>query len=390
MDSERLIHMNIINDHLYRCIILECHEHYLHVLTDQGEHLRIKRLTDHRVGDKICFLDEDIIRDSVDSTSNKSVKIINFIKPLSAIAAVLLIVFFINFTMSNITYAVISLDINPSIELELNKSGEVIRVKGFNPEAEELLSSIQIKGLSYDRAIDAILNQAMLLGYTIDQHSVLIAVAPIKAKIEGLISDIEKHLIIYTERLDAEVKIGDQYSYTNEKNRDISLGRNIISNENPNIDENDMKNMKIKDIFEYIKKDQHQNDQHQNEQQKNEEETKEHLDSEEGKESEDGKELEHEKDNSSEEIKSTLEDTQEVEKQETEKNDDQNKDSEAHNKETVDTITTTTLQEDTTVEDSNHNDDGVYHETESEESHEIESSENHDDKNDDEHESNDD
>ncbi len=380
MDSERLIHMNNINEHLYRCIILECHEQYLHVLTDQGEHLRIKSLTDHRVGEKICFLDEDIIRDSVDSPANKAGKIINFIKPLSAIAAILLITFFINFTMSNITYAVISLDINPSIELELNKSGEVIHAKGFNPEAVELLSSIQIKGFSYDRAIDAILNQALLSGYTIDQHSVLIAVAPVKSQIEGMISDIEKHLIIYTERLDAEVKIGDQNSYINEKNRDLSLGRNLISNENPNIDENDMKNMKIKDIFEYIEKDQLQKDQHQNEHQKNEEKTKEHLDSEEGKESEDGKELEHEIDNSS------IEDNNKNDDQ----NNDQNNDSEEHNKETVDTITTTTLQENSTVEDSNHNDDGEYHETESEESHEIESSENHDDKNDDEHESNDD
>lgn len=385
MDSERLIHMNNINDHLYRCIILECHDQYLHVLTDQGEHLRIKNLANYHIGDKIYVLDEDIIRDTVGSNENKAIKIIDFIKPLSAIAAILLIVFFINFTMSNITYAVISLDINPSIELELNKSGEVIHAKGFNTEAIELLSNLQLKGFSYEKAIDAILNQAMLLGYTIDQHSVLIAVAPIKAQIEGLISDIENHLVIYTEQLGAEVKIGDQNSYTNEKNHDISLGRNLLSNENPNIDENDMKNMKIRDIFEYIEK-----DQHPNEQQKNEEETKEHFDSEEGKESEDGKELEDEKDNSNEEDKSTLEDKQEVEKQETEKNDDQNKDSEEHNKETVDTITTTTLQENSTVEDSNHNDDGEYHETESEESHEIESSENHDDKNDDEHESNDD
>lgn len=382
MDSERLTHMNIVNDHLYRCIILECHEHYLHVLTDKGEHLRIKNLTKHRVGEKICFLDDDIISDSVDTPANKSVKIMNFIKPLSAIAAILLIIFFINFTMSNITYAVISLDINPSIELELNKSGEVIRVKGFNPEAEELLSSIQIKGLSYDRAIDAILNQAMLLGYTIDQHSVLIAVAPIKEQIEGLISDIENHLAIYTAQLDAEVKIGDQNSYTNEKNRNLSLGRNLLSNENPNIDENDMKNMKIKDIFEYIEKDQHQNDLHQNEQQKNEEETKENFDS------EDEKDLEHEKENSTKFDKINEVDNHEEDKQEVDQIDDQNdgqskdsKDNEVsedyseteHDKDSVDTLTTTTLQENTTVEESNHNDADEYHETESEVQHEDES-----------------
>ncbi|MDH8679352.1 anti-sigma factor domain-containing protein [Fusibacter bizertensis] len=365
--------MNNINDHLYRCIILECHDQYLHVLTDQGEHLRIKNLANHHIGDKIYVLDEDIIRDTVDSNENKAIKIIDFIKPLSAIAAILLIVFFINFTMSNITYAVISLDINPSIELELNKSGEVIHAKGFNTEAIELLSNLQLKGFSYEKAIDAILNQAMLLGYTIDQHSVLIAVAPIKAQIEGLISDIENHLVIYTEQLGAEVKIGDQNSYTNEKNHDISLGRNLLSNENPNIDENDMKNMKIRDIFEYIEKDQHQ---------KNEEETKEHLDS------EDGKELEHEDDNSSEIDKINEEDKHEEDKHEVEKkdvqNDDQSKDSDdhegsedysetEHDKDKVDTTTITTHQENTTVEESHHSDDGDHHETESEKDHENES-----------------
>jgi len=267
MDSERITQKNSRDEKLYKCIILECHEQYFHVLTDQGEHLKIKSQPHHKVGEKIYFLEEDIFNNDLDMTSRKPIYLANRLKVIGALAAIFLIMVIMNFPMSRITYAVISLDINPSIELKLNKSGEIIHANGFNLEAIELLSKLQLEGLPYEKAIDVIFNQALLLGYTIDQHSVLIAVAPVKSSAEDMISDIENNLKIYQDSLNAEIKVGDRQSYHNEKNSEISLGRNLISSEYPDIDDDDLKNAKIDDIFEYIEKnEEHDNDEHESEQ----------------------------------------------------------------------------------------------------------------------------
>lgn len=56
----------------------------------------------------------------------------------------------------------ISIDVNPSIELALNRFDRVVSVTAYNPEGEEILQDLSLKGKIYTAAIDEIVeNQAM-------------------------------------------------------------------------------------------------------------------------------------------------------------------------------------------------------------------------------------
>lgn len=49
--------------------------------------------------------------------------------------------------------SVISIDINPSMELTLNRRGQVIGTKAYNRDAEELLNTLALKWKNYDDAL---------------------------------------------------------------------------------------------------------------------------------------------------------------------------------------------------------------------------------------------
>lgn len=51
----------------------------------------------------------------------------------------------------------ISIDINPSIELDINRFGRVVSVNGYNDDGRELLDALDIKFLRYEDAIERIL-----------------------------------------------------------------------------------------------------------------------------------------------------------------------------------------------------------------------------------------
>ena len=53
--------------------------------------------------------------------------------------------------------SVISIDINPSLELQVNRFGRVIRVEGRNSDGTALAGSINVMHMSYERAVDMVL-----------------------------------------------------------------------------------------------------------------------------------------------------------------------------------------------------------------------------------------
>ena len=65
----------------------------------------------------------------------------------------------------------ISIDVNPSIELALNRFDRVVSVTAYNPEGEEILQDLSLKGKIYTAAIDEIVeNQAMDIYITEDSE----------------------------------------------------------------------------------------------------------------------------------------------------------------------------------------------------------------------------
>lgn len=124
---------------MFKAIVMEIKEKYVIVMKDGGEILRINKKSDLKIGETIFCLDEDIYNGRVGS-KNKGLK--NLLIPLGVVAALILI--FINpifnrFSSNlNNTYAVLTFDVNPSIEFNLDANGKIINVKGLNDDGKVL------------------------------------------------------------------------------------------------------------------------------------------------------------------------------------------------------------------------------------------------------------
>lgn len=87
--------------------------------------------------------------------------------------------------------AAVSLDINPSVELEVNALGRVVSAQAFNEEGEVLLAGLELAGRPARQAIHAVIAAASEAGYLEPDGSSIIAITT-AADLERLRTRLEK------------------------------------------------------------------------------------------------------------------------------------------------------------------------------------------------------
>lgn len=109
-------------------------------------------------------------------------KKIRWIKAASGIAAALMITIgsiwgYGEYQGQNTVASTISLDVNPSIEIRVNKYEKVLETLALNDDAEVVLGDMDFKGSSLDVAINALIGSMLQNGY-LDElaNSILISV----------------------------------------------------------------------------------------------------------------------------------------------------------------------------------------------------------------------
>ncbi len=70
----------------------------------------------------------------------------------------------------------ISIDINPSIELGINRFDQVISVEGYNEDGDKLAESLDIRFMNYIEAIDEILKNEKIAAYLLAEEQLSITV----------------------------------------------------------------------------------------------------------------------------------------------------------------------------------------------------------------------
>lgn len=73
--------------------------------------------------------------------------------------------------------AFVDIDINPSIELQLNDSNQVVCVEGVNEDGRSVLAAIELEGLSYEEALSALTSSEALAPYLNDDAFVQVSIA---------------------------------------------------------------------------------------------------------------------------------------------------------------------------------------------------------------------
>ncbi len=73
--------------------------------------------------------------------------------------------------------AFISIDVNPSLELGINRFDRVVTVEGYNPEGEAIAASLDIRFLNYQDALEQILADPELGAYLAENEEMNLTVA---------------------------------------------------------------------------------------------------------------------------------------------------------------------------------------------------------------------
>ncbi len=121
--------------------------------------------------------DTPIISDSLKRGQNQKTKR-SLIKWASTAAAVLAIVFGTWFGYGHYSVdSIIDLDVNPSVELKINRAEKILSATPLNAEAEEILDGMDLKNVDLDIAVNALIGSMLKNGYVSDmKNSILISV----------------------------------------------------------------------------------------------------------------------------------------------------------------------------------------------------------------------
>lgn len=231
-------------------IIMEIKRDYAIALNDSGVMEKILSKKDMRVGQKIFYFEEDIV-----TTTNRTNMNNIFIKRFGAIAAIFLLVFtfFQGITYEN-AYAVVSLDINPSIQIEVSSKKNIVSIEGMNDDGKEIDFN-NVIGNNINDGIEEIKKILIEKNYLDNNKEVLVAFALVKEKDDEKYEESVKGAIqeaFKTENV-TYVKVANKDAIAEAKTKGVSLGRYEASlTANEEVKKN-IEKIPVKDITSSIK-----------------------------------------------------------------------------------------------------------------------------------------
>lgn len=94
-----------------------------------------------------------------------------------ACMALILTAGFGGYSWMQVPVSYVSIDVNPSIELALNRLDRVVSVTAYNEEGEEIIKDIALDGKKYTDAIEAIVHNKTMSAYITDNSEIVFTVA---------------------------------------------------------------------------------------------------------------------------------------------------------------------------------------------------------------------
>jgi uncharacterized membrane protein YkoI len=185
-----------------------------------------------------------------------------WIKWAAGAAAAFVVAFTGFFASSQLTpQAIVGFDVNPSVELKVNRSEKILDVVPLNAEGEEIIGDMDLKRVDLDVGVNAIIGSMVKNGYISEaKNSILISV---NSKNSEKGAQLQKHLteevnsLLNSYNLDGAIlsqtlsdddriaELADKY--------DISLGKaaliDLIVNNNERYTHDDLAKLSINDIY---------------------------------------------------------------------------------------------------------------------------------------------
>lgn len=150
---------------MLRGLIIDINDDYISVMTKGMEMKKIKYKEGCNIGDEIYIHRDDYI------VKNK----IHW-KPMAAAAMLFLALSVggVGYAMQNMVYSVVSVDINPSVQMELNRNDKVIGLEALNDDAEKVITEEMI-GQNVEDVLRQLVSNSSEQGYLEDNGFLLIS-----------------------------------------------------------------------------------------------------------------------------------------------------------------------------------------------------------------------
>ena len=99
------------------------------------------------------------------------------IAPLTSLAGIAIAaVFFLFFYNKLAIETIVTIDVNPSFEVQLNRQGEVLKITGVNKDGKEIVDQLTHKSKNLNTTIDSLLTQLDKKGYFSEKTAILVSV----------------------------------------------------------------------------------------------------------------------------------------------------------------------------------------------------------------------
>ncbi|MDY3017833.1 MAG: hypothetical protein SOR79_11915 [Blautia sp.] len=186
------------------------------------------------------------------------------IKIVSAAAACFVIGMFSYYMIVLQSQATVYLDVNPSIQFELNSREEVISAEAANQDGEIILEDMDLKHTDLDVAVNAIFGSMVKHGYLSQaENMVLLSVDSSNLnKSEKLRTEISKEISSCLDSMVGSASVFDQDVYVDDELKamaeqyEITPGKaeliRKLTSENPNLNYAQLASLPIKDLVERL------------------------------------------------------------------------------------------------------------------------------------------
>lgn len=243
---------------MYKGIILKVKKQYAVVLADNHLYYKIHIKGNLTVGQKIWFLDEDLYEDA-----SKKVSIKRISATVATFAALIAFIFIFPNLGGELDYNVVSVDINPSIEIHVNDDDVVKDIIPLNDDAKDLINDDMLEENILE-VLDDILHEAEIREYLSQEDNyILISTAErndshLNEKVEAYLNEsleLEEDVTIY-------YVVSDMKTANQAQSKGVSLGKMALSQitEDPEVQtqpvrETLMNNEKVKETVPSVVKD---------------------------------------------------------------------------------------------------------------------------------------
>lgn len=210
---------------MFKGIVMEIKDDYIIVMKDDATLTRIKKKDGLKVGNSIFFFDEDVY---VRKSQAKVIPLRKYMVPLGAIAAlfILLINPIMNMLPNNVgnTYAILTFDINPSIEFNLDENGIIKKVTGINDDAIAL-GVDKINGMTFEEGVVALKELLSSNSYLNNNNAILVGFSFLGNENISYEENIQKVIKDTFKGTDVAFLKGQKSDLEKAKNQGISLGK---------------------------------------------------------------------------------------------------------------------------------------------------------------------